>query len=76
LSLLRSEGALPPSREVLPVPLLRPLPDTTAGVRLLGKSVNYSVSAETECLNTRPVKDPLAFIYSLLDVLAYRLTFR
>jgi hypothetical protein len=55
---------------------LWPLPDTAAGVRLLGKVIGYGARVETECLNMRLVKDLLAFMYSLLDVLAYRLTFR
>jgi hypothetical protein len=58
------------------VPLLRPLPNTTAGVRLQRKAVDYGGGVETECLNMRLVKDPLAFMYNLPDVVAYRLTFR
>jgi hypothetical protein len=57
------------------VPLLWPLPDTVAGIRLLGKAGDYGAGTEKKYLSMKLAKDLLAFMYSLLDILAYRLTF-
>jgi hypothetical protein len=55
---------------------LRPLPDTAARIRLLGQAGVHDAGAETGRLKMTLLKDLLAFMYSLLDILAYRLTFR
>jgi hypothetical protein len=55
---------------------LRPLPDTAARIGLLGQAGDHGAGAEKGRLKMTLLKDWLAFMYNLLDILAYRLTFR
>jgi hypothetical protein len=58
------------------MPLLRSLPDIAAGVRFPGKAGAGGAGVETGCLRMNLIKDALAFIFNLIDIMAYRLTFR
>jgi hypothetical protein len=58
------------------MPLLRSLPDTVTGNGLRRKEDIPGHSGETGQTAMKIIRDLQNLLYSLLDVLAYRLTFR
>jgi hypothetical protein len=58
------------------VPVLRSVPDTGNGNGFRGEEDIPGNNAETGQTAMKAIKDLQSFLYSLLDILAYRLTFR
>jgi hypothetical protein len=54
---------------------LRHLPIISTGAGLIARAVDPDIITEREHRMMKLIKDLIAFLYSLLDVVAYRLTF-